>query len=119
MNKKIKCYNEKRPWGYFKRFTLNEKSTVKLIIIKPLQKLSLQSHKKRDELWIILDDNIIVEINNKIIKTKKNDEILIPKKYKHRIYSINNKENVRFIEIALGEFDENDETRYEDEYGRK
>ena len=46
---------DQRPWGSFERFTLNEPSTVKLIYVRPGDRLSLQRHEHRDELWVALD----------------------------------------------------------------
>ena len=42
-----------RPWGRFEQFTHNEVSTVKLITVAPGQRLSLQVHEHRDELWVV------------------------------------------------------------------
>ena len=49
----MKKYKEKRPWGGFEQFTINEKSTVKILTLLPRQKFSLQYHKKRKEFWLI------------------------------------------------------------------
>ena len=105
-----------KPWGNFKQYISDEKCTVKIITVKPRQKLSLQSHEKRDELWIILDDGLEIQIADKIIQPKQGDEISIPQKTKHRLSSLG-KEG-RILEISTGEFDEEDITRYEDIYGR-
>jgi mannose-6-phosphate isomerase-like protein (cupin superfamily) len=40
------------------RYTLNTKSTVKILTIEKGKELSLQSHKKRDEFWVVLDEGI-------------------------------------------------------------
>ena len=45
-----------RPWGSFKQFAFNEEVTVSLMTVKGGQRLSLQSHTGRAELWIALDD---------------------------------------------------------------
>src|SRR5258706_508284 len=52
---------DQRPWGSFERFTLNESSTVKLIYVQPGERLSLQRHESRDELWVALDPGAIFE----------------------------------------------------------
>lgn len=105
-----------RPWGNFKQFVLNKKCTVKILTINPKQELSLQSHKKRTENWYFLDKGI-AQIGSKKIKVKEGDYIHIKKRQKHRIITQKNK--VRLIEISFGEFDEHDEKRFEDKYGRK
>ncbi len=105
-----------RPWGNFEQFTANELSTVKILEVKPGQRLSLQSHQHREELWIALDDGVVAEINGIKRYLKKGDKIVVPKEARHRLSSESGA--VRVLEIAFGSFDENDITRYEDDFGR-
>ncbi|MEK6939173.1 MAG: sugar phosphate nucleotidyltransferase [Nanoarchaeota archaeon] len=105
-----------RPWGNFEQFTANELSTVKILEVKPQQRLSLQSHQHREELWIALDDGVIAEINGLKHYLNKGDKMVVPKESKHRLSSESG--TVRVLEIAFGNFDENDITRYEDDFGR-
>ena len=108
--------NVKKPWGSFKQFVLNKKCTVKILEIKAREQLSLQKHKKRKELWYFLTQAVI-QVGNKKIKVKKGSLIKIPKNKAHRI--IAGKKKVSVLEISLGKFEENDEIRIEDKYGRK
>ena len=112
----MKKYSEKRPWGSFERFTLNEISTVKILTIKPKQKFSLQYHKKRREFWRFLDNPAKVTLGKKTFRVKKEDEIFIPAKTNHRIEAYS--KPVRVLEISFGKFDEKDIKRIEDAYGR-
>ncbi len=112
----MKKYVEKRPWGGFERFTLNEISTVKILTIKPKQKLSLQYHNKRREFWKFLDNPAKLTIGRKTFRVKKGDEIIIPIKTGHRIEAYS--KPVKVLEISLGKFDEKDIKRTEDIYGR-
>jgi mannose-6-phosphate isomerase len=105
----------KRPWGLFKRFVINQKCTVKLLELRPKQEISLQKHKKRSEIWYFLDEGI-VRIGNKKKKVKQGELVKVPKCKKHKIFAGNKK--LRILEISLGEFDERDEIRLEDKYGR-
>jgi len=105
----------KRPWGKFIQYVLNKKCTVKIITINKNQSLSKQIHKKRSEFWVILDQGIIAEIKNKKFKTKPGQEINIRKNTPHRAYAT---KTARFLEISFGNFDEKDEIRLEDKYGR-
>lgn len=107
----------KKPWGKFIQYTHNEKTTVKIIEVKPSGVLSLQSHKKRKEFWVILEGSPIVTVGNIKRKLKKGDEISVRKGEKHRIANYG-KALVRFLEISFGSFDEKDIKRYEDKYGR-
>jgi len=100
-----------KPWGHYKQYCLNRKCTARILSLNKGQKLNKQSHNSIDKLWIILDDGIIIEVNEKIIHTKKGEEILIPKGAKHRAYAFNS--SGKIMEISFGKFDEADLTAYE------
>jgi mannose-6-phosphate isomerase-like protein (cupin superfamily) len=108
---------DKRPWGKFEQFTLNEKTTVKIITVKPKKRLSLQTHKTRNEFWYFLDNPAKVTIGNKSFKVKGGESISIPKNTKHRVEGLS--KTARFMEIAFGNFKESDIKRLEDDFGRK
>lgn len=109
-------YKEERPWGNFERFTLNEKSTVKIINVKAGEETSLQTHKNRDEFWRVLDGEGIFVIGDEEKMGKKGDEFFIKKGSKHQIKG--GETGVIFLEISLGDFDENDIERLSDKYNR-
>ncbi len=112
----LKIYQEKRPWGFFRRFTDNVSSTVKILVVKPNEELSLQSHKKRKEFWRVIGGSGIFKIDDQEHLVKINDEQSISIGTKHQIKAGN--DGIEVLEISLGEFDENDIVRYEDKYGR-
>lgn len=112
----MKTYSEQRPWGGFQQFTNNEKTTVKILTIKPGQQFSLQLHEKREEFWKFLDNEARVTIGEKTFIAKKGDELFIAKNTLQRIQALQNEVNV--LEVAYGEFDESDIKRIEDAYGR-
>lgn len=106
---------EKRPWGEFLQFCLNNKATVKILKIEANQELSLQKHKKREELWYFLDPGFL-EIDGAKKKVKAETEVIIKKNQTHRAFAT--KKPTRILEISFGTFDEADEIRLEDKYGR-
>lgn len=110
-------YEENRPWGKFRRFTLNQSSTVKIITVNPGQSLSLQTHTKRQEFWHIIGGQGEVEINGEKKIVKKGDEVFIETGATHRA-STGPEETLEILEVATGDFDENDIHRLEDKYGR-
>jgi len=112
----MKKYSEKRPWGGFEQFTLNEISTVKILTIKAKKRLSLQKHKNRKEFWKFLDNPAKVTLGKKTFKAKKGDEFIINKGINHRIEGLD--KDVHVLEISLGKFDEKDIKRIEDDFGR-
>lgn len=113
---KLSNYQEERPWGYFKKFCENKKATVKLIVVKPGQSLSLQKHNKRAEFWRVLKGSGVAQVNNNKMNIKEGDEIIIPLKAKHRLMSKKNK--LEILEISFGQFDEKDIIRFDDKYNR-
>jgi len=113
---KENVFQVERPWGNFRQFTLNNPSTVKIITVKPNEILSLQSHKHRSEFWRVISGAGTVEIGEVKKNTIVGDEHEIPVGEKHRLGA--GPEGIQVLEIALGDFDENDIVHYEDKYGR-
>ena len=111
-----KIIEDVRPWGGFKQYAQNEKCSVKIITVNANQMLSSQTHKKRDELMVILDDGLKVELDNQILMPRSGDEILIKRNTKHRVSSLG--KPARILEVSFGFFDENDIERFDDIYGR-
>ena len=106
-----------RPWGSFRQFANNEDCTVSLMTVLPGQRLSLQSHTGRAELWIVIDDGAIVQVGATIKKYKEGEEIWIPVRERHRL-SCQGDQPVRVLEIAFGNWQQEDINRYDDDYTR-
>lgn len=119
MTSGIPIYQEERPWGNFRQFTQNNPSTVKIITVKPGESLSLQSHEHRTEFWRVIKGQGVVEIDEAKHLAKEGDEFTVQAGSKHRV-SVDSESpsDFIFLEIAFGEFDEQDIKRYEDKYGR-
>lgn len=112
-------YQEERPWGNFRQFIKNTPSTVKIITVHPGQSLSLQTHEHRSEFWRVLSGTGTVEIGGEVTEAEVGDEFTIPVGVTHRVsVDESNTSYFQFLEIALGEFDEEDIHRLEDKYGR-
>lgn len=109
-------YQEERPWGFFRRFTYNTPSTVKIITVKPHAELSLQSHKHRAEFWKVVTGSGFFTVDEKVFPVSKGDEHFAAIGTKHKIAA--GGDGIEVLEIALGDFDEEDITRFEDKYGR-
>jgi|SRR3989344_5321823 len=107
---------EERPWGNFERFTLNEKTTVKILTIQPNESVSLQTHERRDEFWRIIKGSGVVHIGEVEHQTMIGDTFWCPRNSTHRISG--GPEGIQWLEISFGEFDEQDIVRLEDRYGR-
>ncbi len=109
-------YQEKRPWGNFTTFFHNSDVTVKLLTVDPGQAFSLQSHQNRDEEWHIISGNGFITIGESRAEIEINKDYFIPRQTNHRLEA--GTEAIVALEIARGNFDENDITRIEDRYGR-
>ncbi len=105
-----------RPWGSFKQYAHNQEVTVSLMTVLPGQRLSAQSHTGRAELWIALDDGAVVEVGETLYHPRKGEEIWIPANTRHRLGSTG--PAVRVLEVAFGNWQQEDITRYEDDYHR-
>lgn len=112
----FKPFTVERPWGSFRQLTHNTASTVKVHRIKPNVENSFQSHSKRSEFWHIISGSGIVRVDDKEYKVGPGDEYTAPIGAKHRW--ISGPEGMVLIEVATGDFDEEDIVRYEDDYGR-
>lgn len=113
----LKSRREERPWGFEDIFLTNRRSTVKLITVKSGEAFSLQSHGNRDEFWRIISGAGTITVGDKKIPVESGGEHFVSRGVKHRIEA--GAEDVVFIEISLGDFDQADIKRFEDRYGRK
>ncbi|MFA5744762.1 MAG: phosphomannose isomerase type II C-terminal cupin domain [Candidatus Paceibacterota bacterium] len=105
-----------RPWGNFERFTQNEQTTVKILTVNAGESFSLQTHEHRDEFWRVIKGSGIVHIEEEDIEAREGDTFFIPQHTAHR--AVGGPDGLSFLEIAFGNFDENDIERLEDKYGR-
>ena len=109
---------EERPWGSFTVLHTDSSHQVKKLLVNPGMRLSLQSHKYRAEHWFIVSGTALVELENTKFEVGKGDSVDIPLGAKHRI-TCKPDQPLIFIEVQTGSsFDENDITRYEDDFGR-
>lgn len=109
-----------RPWGEFYGWDSGKAWKLKTICIKPGNRLSLQYHRHRTEHWILVEGDATATFqksNGTCYKTplKKGEVVFVDRQAAHRLES---KHGGVIVEIGLGDFDENDIVRLEDEYGR-
>jgi mannose-6-phosphate isomerase-like protein (cupin superfamily) len=106
----------KKPWGEFRQFTLNEKTTVKTLTVNPGEILSLQRHTTREEYWYVLEGHPQITLGEELFIAEPHQEIFVKQGQKHRIAAPQDK--VIILEIAYGQFDEEDIVRLDDKYNR-
>lgn len=107
---------EKRPWGHFERYTLNEPCTVKMVYVDGDKRLSLQYHGKRSEFWKVVKGPVKVQLGEEVRTLQTGDSITIPEKAVHRLMGAG--VDAVILEISKGEFEESDIVRLEDDYKR-
>ncbi len=119
-----------RPWGWYINMdgdqeitdsqvpVINHGYKVKRIGVYPGKRLSLQSHEKRSEHWVIIKGRAIVQVGQDLLHLEPNHHVYIPKGILHRLTN-EGEEMVELIETQIGDYlGEDDIKRYEDDFGR-
>jgi len=107
-----------RPWGSYQGIDAGDGYQVKQILVKPGGRLSLQSHTKRAEHWIVVQGTAQVTCDDKVFLLHENQSTFIPLGAKHRLENPG-KLPLRLIEVQSGSYlGEDDIVRYDDAYGR-
>ena len=107
-----------KPWGWFKVLVGGSGYQVKEIIVRPGQRLSLQYHNHRSEVWTCVSGEGIAEIGKSRFSLWPGRVVEIEKEQHHRL--INDSETqLHIIEVWLGDdLREDDIVRIEDDYNR-
>lgn len=107
-----------RPWGAFFVLEDSNLAKVKRLLVNPGQRLSLQSHKHRDEHWVVVRGIASVTLDDRIVEMRYGDHVFVKRGTRHRIACAST-EPVEIIEVQIGDsFEEEDIVRYSDDYGR-
>ncbi len=109
-----------RPWGRFFGWDSGKGWYLKTIYIAAGKRLSLQFHHHRSEYWMLVEGDATATIQKtgerpQRVALKKGQVIHVDTKVVHRLES---KRGGVVVEIAVGNFDENDIVRIEDDHGR-
>ena len=112
----MKTLTVKKPWGQFDQFTHNETTTVKILSINKGGSLSLQNHVYRSEFWRIISGHPLVTVGDNTSLANPGNEFIIEKLQQHQLEAQN--DDVKVLEIAYGNFEEDDIIRIKDKYGR-
>ena len=97
---------------------IGDRFQVKRIFVHPGAALSLQSHHRRSELWIVVEGTVKVTVDGKIQLLSENQSVYIPLRTTHRMENPG-KVPMVLIEVQTGRYlGENDIIQYEDVYAR-
>lgn len=110
---------ETRPWGEFIVLDAGEGFLIKRLVVKPQQRLSLQSHHQRSEHWVIVQGTAEVHHGESQQRLGPDQYIYIPVRTTHRVGNAGNTDLV-LIEVQCGDYlDEDDIVRHADDYHRQ
>jgi len=107
-----------RPWGWFETIDFGKNFKVKKIQVYPGAKLSYQSHKFRNEHWVVINGKATIVKNGKTFNLEHNESTYIKVGVKHQLMN-KGKGSLEIIEVQTGiKLVEDDIERFDDEYGR-
>ncbi|MBY0359873.1 MAG: phosphomannose isomerase type II C-terminal cupin domain [Candidatus Obscuribacterales bacterium] len=107
-----------RPWGSFFILEDSERTKVKRLLVKPGERLSLQSHEHRDEHWVIIRGRALVTLDDQQLEYGYGEYVFVRRGTRHRLACVGD-EPVEIIEVQVGDsFAEEDIKRFSDDYGR-
>lgn len=107
----------KKVWGSYTDYYRTDTVVFKTIQVNPNQRLSLQSHEKRSEIWFVKEGKCTCVLDDKTIVLETGSSIIIPLNSKHRLE--NHTDDICVVaEMQFGICSEQDIIRYEDDYGR-
>jgi mannose-1-phosphate guanylyltransferase/mannose-6-phosphate isomerase len=107
-----------KPWGSYEVLTVGDGYQVKRITVLPAQALSLQLHRQRAEVWIVVQGQGSVIVQKTESNVTVGDVVQVPAESQHRVRNTGS-EPLLLIEVQLGAYlEEDDIVRLEDLYGR-
>ena len=107
-----------RPWGGYESIDAGPGYQVKHIMVKPGHRLSLQTHSKRAEHWVVISGTADVVRGDDCLTLEERMSIDVPVGCKHRL-SNPGPDLLHLIEVQSGIYlGEDDIVRLDDVYGR-
>ena len=114
-----------RPWWVYYVLEDTEVYKVKILAVTPGKRLSLQSHKHRQEHWVVVSGAANVDIRHpdfsgteQVRVVQANESCYIPQGHWHRLHNAQT-EPLILIEVQTGTyFWEDDIFRYDDDHWR-
>ena len=74
-----------RPWGWFETLVLAEGYQVRRVHLYPQTQMSLQTHQKRSENWVVTSGIAEVQLGERLVKLGTNDSLGIPAGTAHKL----------------------------------
>ena len=76
-----------RPWGWFETLVLAEGYQVRRVHLYPETQMSLQTHQKRSENWVVTSGIAEVQLGERLVKLGANDSLDIPAGTAHKLFN--------------------------------
>ena len=110
----------RRPWGTYTVLEEGEGYKIKRIAVNPVSRLSLQSHHRRSEHWVVVAGTARVTCGDRVYDVGTNESTFIPPQTKHRLENADPAIALQIIEVQSGPYlGEDDIVRFDDDFGRK
>jgi len=107
-----------RPWGTVDSIITSERFQVKRLIVRPEARISRQQHKHRAEHWVVVKGTALVQRGKEEFILREDASTYIPTGTPHRLTNPG-QTPLEIIEVRTGGYlEEDDITRFEDDYGR-
>jgi mannose-1-phosphate guanylyltransferase/mannose-6-phosphate isomerase len=107
-----------RPWGSYTVLEEGASYKIKRIYVNPKSRLSLQSHTKRSEHWVVVAGVARVTCGESVYTIGANQSTFVPMGVKHRLENATD-EPLQIIEVQCGAYlGEDDIARFSDDFGR-
>jgi mannose-1-phosphate guanylyltransferase/mannose-6-phosphate isomerase len=108
-----------RPWGSWTLLMTSPGFQIKMVDVHPGRRLSLQSHARRSEHWIVVEGTARVQIADLEVDVEPNASAYVPLGSRHRLANAGDVP-LKVIEVAVGDYlGEDDIVRYEDDWQRE
>ncbi|MGM0568873.1 MAG: mannose-1-phosphate guanylyltransferase/mannose-6-phosphate isomerase [Elusimicrobiota bacterium] len=108
-----------RPWGRYRVLEEGKGYKIKLLFVSIGQRLSLQKHKYREEMWTVIEGKALITLGEKKKEFSPGESLSIPAGALHRVENISQGE-LKILELARGnKISEDDIIRVEDDYNRQ
>jgi mannose-1-phosphate guanylyltransferase/mannose-6-phosphate isomerase len=107
-----------RPWGWYDSIEVGVYFQVKRLHVNPGAKLSLQTHHKRAEHWVVVSGTATAFNGEEVLTLGEGQSTYIPIGVRHSLENRTD-EPLEIIEVQSGVYlGEDDIVRFEDIYGR-
>ncbi len=107
-----------RPWGQWTVLLRAPGYQIKSVEVIPRRRLSLQTHSRRSEHWVVVEGRALVELDGERIELGPNESAFVPPGVRHRLANAGDV-TLKVIEVAVGDYlGEDDIERFEDDWDR-